>query len=111
MVSSLPVGDGGSQIIMATRGVALGSFDMFHVGHLRALRRASQMTRHLTVAVADDALVEARCGGAPLVPLAHRVEVLGGFGLAFLGGLFVPVQAMPHALASIATWLPSTMVR
>lgn len=82
MMSSLPVGDGGSQIIMATRGVALGSFDMFHVGHLRALRRAFELSDHLTVAVADDALVEARCGAAPLVPLVHRLEVLGGFGLA-----------------------------
>lgn len=67
---------------MATRGVALGSFDMFHVGHLRALRRAVELSEHLIVAVADDALVETRCGAAPLVSVEHRVEVLGAFELA-----------------------------
>lgn len=67
---------------MATRGVALGSFDMFHVGHLRALHRAAELSEHLTIAVADDALVEARCGAAPLVSVEHRVEVLGAFDLA-----------------------------
>ncbi|GAA1379318.1 MULTISPECIES: ABC transporter permease [Catellatospora] len=39
--------------------------------------------------------------------LTQPVSMLGVFGLAFLGGLFVPVAVMPHVLASIATWLPS----
>ncbi|MBV1852568.1 ABC transporter permease [Catellatospora tritici] len=39
--------------------------------------------------------------------LIQPASMLGVFGLAFLGGLFVPVEAMPTALAKIATWLPS----
>jgi ABC-2 type transport system permease protein len=39
--------------------------------------------------------------------LTQPVSMLGVFGLAFLGGLFIPVAVMPSALASIAIWLPS----
>ncbi|MFC7758101.1 hypothetical protein ACFQY4_08760 [Catellatospora bangladeshensis] len=39
--------------------------------------------------------------------LTQPVSMLGVFGLAFLGGLFVPVEVMPKALAAIAVWLPS----
>lgn len=62
-----------------TAGVALGSFDMFHVGHLSAIRQAQAEVDSLVLAVADDALVLARRGGAPMVPVAERCEVLDAF--------------------------------
>jgi ABC-2 type transport system permease protein len=39
--------------------------------------------------------------------LTQPAMMLATFGLAFLGGLFWPVEAMPRAMAQIATWLPS----
>jgi ABC-2 type transport system permease protein len=39
--------------------------------------------------------------------LTQPASMLGTFGLAFLGGLFWPVEAMPKTMAQIATWLPS----
>lgn len=39
--------------------------------------------------------------------LTQPAMMLATFGLAFLGGLFWPVEAMPKAMAQIATWLPS----
>lgn len=39
--------------------------------------------------------------------LTQPAMMLATFGLAFLGGLFWPVQTMPKAMAEIATWLPS----
>lgn len=59
--------------------LAVGSFDMFHVGHLSALRAARSRCRRLVVAVADDALVQARRGSAPTVAVAERVEVVSAF--------------------------------
>ena len=60
-------------------GLALGSFDMFHVGHLSALRQASPLTARLVIAVAADALVASRYGREPRVAEDERVEVLGAF--------------------------------
>lgn len=59
--------------------LALGSFDMFHVGHLHALRRGVAESGSLVIGVADDALVLARCGREPRVSQAERVEVLTAF--------------------------------
>jgi ABC-2 type transport system permease protein len=39
--------------------------------------------------------------------LTQPVSMLGVFGLSFLGGLFVPTEVMPKALAQISVWLPS----
>jgi ABC-2 type transport system permease protein len=39
--------------------------------------------------------------------LTQPAMMLSTFGLAFLGGLFWPVEAMPKTMARIATWLPS----
>lgn len=64
---------------MTTRGLALGSFDMFHVGHLRALRLAADLCDQLVIAVVSDPLVVEHCGSAPLVGVAERVEVVEGF--------------------------------
>lgn len=66
---------------MARRGVALGSFDVFHVGHLRALRRAVQLCDQLVIAVAADELVESRRGARPVVELAQRFEIVESFAL------------------------------
>ncbi|MFN8050394.1 MAG: adenylyltransferase/cytidyltransferase family protein [Acidimicrobiales bacterium] len=64
-------------------GVALGSFDAFHIGHQTALRaavnRAAASGVRLVIAIADDALVAARCGRAPMVPHDERLEVVAAF--------------------------------
>lgn len=39
--------------------------------------------------------------------LTQPAMMLSTFGLAFLGGLFWPVETMPKTMAQIATWLPS----
>jgi len=39
--------------------------------------------------------------------LTQPAMMLATFGLAFLGGLFWPVETMPRVMAQIATWLPS----
>ena len=60
-------------------GIALGSFDMFHVGHLAAIRRAREAVDRIVLAVADDDLVRSVRGTDPVVAVAERVEVLEAF--------------------------------
>lgn len=68
---------------VAVVALALSSFDMFHVGHLHALRdalrHAAQSSEDLVVGVASDELVSARLGRDPRVALPERLEVLGAF--------------------------------
>lgn len=57
-------------------GYAAGVYDIFHVGHLRALQIASAMCDSLIVGViADDVVVEYK-GIAPIMPLQHRMEII-----------------------------------
>ncbi|MCW2848937.1 MAG: cytidyltransferase [Marmoricola sp.] len=58
-------------------GYASGVFDMFHVGHLNILRRASEHCRVLVAGVASDQYVEALKGSRPVIPLEERREILG----------------------------------
>ena len=64
---------------MSVVGVAHSSFDMFHVGHLRAIRAALERTGDLVLAVASDGLVARRLGRPPKVGEAERTEVLRAF--------------------------------
>ena len=64
---------------MHPAGLALSSFDMFHVGHLSALRQANELTERLVIAVASDDLVITRYGRSARVSQDERVEVLGAF--------------------------------
>jgi len=53
-----------------------GVFDVFHIGHLNYLMRASEAGDHLVVGVQDDREVLRGKGAAPVVPLAERVAIL-----------------------------------
>ena len=63
----------------ATIGLALGSFDTFHIGHQTALSEALRQAGDLVIAVADDDLTTARRGRPPTVPGPERVEVVSAF--------------------------------
>ncbi len=59
-------------------GVAVGCFDLLHVGHVRLLAEARRAVDLVVVALNTDASVRALKGKArPLVPLEERAEVLG----------------------------------
>ena len=54
-------------------GYAAGVFDLFHVGHLRLLKRAREMCDYLIVAVSSDELVEELKGKRPTISLDHQL--------------------------------------
>lgn len=57
-------------------GYAPGAYDMFHIGHLNILRRATEYCDHLIAGVVtDDVVLEAK-SRRPIVPFAERIEIV-----------------------------------
>src|SRR6478672_7885994 len=56
-------------------GYTTGVYDMFHIGHLNLLRRASSMVDRLIVGVTTDELAESRKRKRPGVPWVDRSEL------------------------------------
>lgn len=58
-------------------GYTTGVFDMFHIGHLNILKRAKEQCDYLIVAVSSDDVVENYKHKTPIIPLEHRMEIVG----------------------------------
>jgi len=54
-----------------------GVFDLFHVGHVDVLERASRVCDRLVVGVLTDECAQAAWGSRPFVPLLERAQILG----------------------------------
>ena len=62
-------------------GYVPGVFDLFHVGHLNALRVAADLCDVLVAGVVSDEVCEAVKGLRPFVPLAERLEIVDAIGI------------------------------
>ncbi|MFT4085494.1 MAG: adenylyltransferase/cytidyltransferase family protein [Nocardioides sp.] len=62
-------------------GYIPGVFDLFHVGHLNALRQARARCDLLVAGVVSDEACEAVKGFRPTVPFAERIEIVDAIGL------------------------------
>ncbi len=62
---------------MSRRVITFGSFDLFHIGHLRLLERAAALGDAMIVGVSSDALSLAKKGVAPIFPQADRLAIVG----------------------------------
>jgi len=60
-----------------TTVVTFGTFDVFHVGHLRILERAAQLGTELVVGVSTDRLNESKKGASPVFSQQERAEIVG----------------------------------
>jgi glycerol-3-phosphate cytidylyltransferase len=57
-------------------GYAPGAYDMFHIGHLSILRRASRECDRLIAGVVSDEVVFKVKGKRPIVPFEERLEIV-----------------------------------
>ncbi|NUR06670.1 MAG: adenylyltransferase/cytidyltransferase family protein [Nocardioidaceae bacterium] len=56
--------------------ITFGTFDVFHVGHLRVIQRAAALGDRLVVGVSADALNERKKGRAPVFTQDERLEIV-----------------------------------
>ena len=56
--------------------ITFGTFDVFHVGHIRILQRAAKLGGHLTVGISSDKLNHDKKGRYPIYSEADRVEII-----------------------------------
>lgn len=56
--------------------VTFGTYDVFHVGHLRLLERARALGDRLVVGVSTDALNISKKGRAPVFPQSERFDIV-----------------------------------
>lgn len=67
--------------------ITFGTFDVFHVGHVRVLRRAAELGDRLVVGVSADALNIAKKGRAPVFNQDERLEIIES--LAVVDAVFI----------------------
>ena len=56
--------------------ITFGTFDVFHVGHVRVLQRAAELGDRLVVGVSADALNVAKKGRPPVFNPDERLEII-----------------------------------
>jgi glycerol-3-phosphate cytidylyltransferase len=65
-----------SIIMKKSVGYTTGVFDMFHIGHLRLLKKAKRHCDYLIVGISTDELVQSYKGKTPVIPFEHRLEIV-----------------------------------
>jgi choline-phosphate cytidylyltransferase len=60
-----------------TTVITFGTFDVFHVGHLRVIQRAASFGDRLVVGVSADELNLRKKGRLPVFSEAERLEIVG----------------------------------
>ena len=73
--SSLPVG-GCQNAGMPRTVITFGTFDVFHVGHLRVIERAAALGDRLVVGVSADALNLRKKGREPVFSEGERLAIV-----------------------------------
>lgn len=72
---------------MAGTIITFGTFDVFHVGHVRILQRAKSLGNKLIVGVSSDALNFSKKNRYPIYSQADRIEIISS--LKFVDSVFI----------------------
>lgn len=78
-------------------GFTSGTFDMFHIGHLRLLEAAAEQCDYLTVGVNSDHLAELIKGHEPVMPFLERMEIVQSLRM-------VDNVVVQESLDKVAAW-------
>ena len=69
---------GGTRRAEARVVITFGTYDMFHLGHLRILERARELGDRLVVGVSSDDLNRRKKGRVPVYTQDERLAIVGG---------------------------------
>lgn len=86
--------------------ITYGTFDMFHVGHLRLLKRMAELGERTIVGVSTDAFNE-RKGKKALIPFEERKEIIES--LRFVD-LVIPEEGWNQKVSDIQLYGVQTFV-
>jgi glycerol-3-phosphate cytidylyltransferase len=78
-------------------GYVPGAFDLFHIGHLNILRRASMLCDHLIAGVVSDQTALEQKGRMPVVPEHERLDIVASIRC-------VDEAVMEWTTDKLATW-------
>lgn len=67
--------------MVRTIGYVPGAFDLFHIGHLNALRYAREHCDVLVAGVVSDEVCRQTKGISPTIPTHERAEILAAIGI------------------------------
>lgn len=70
-----------------TRVITFGTFDLFHLGHLRILQRAKELGDQLIVGISSDELNYSKKKCYPTYPLEHRMAIVAA--IRYVDDVFV----------------------
>ncbi len=63
-------------LFMTTNVITFGTFDVFHLGHLRILQRAKSLGNYLVVGISTDELNLSKKGRRPVYKQEERMEII-----------------------------------
>ena len=85
--------------------ITYGTFDLFHIGHVKLLERIRQMGTTVIVAVTTDEFA-AENGERTVVSFAHRAEIVRNFkGVDFV----IPETSWDQKVKDIAGTVPEAL--
>jgi choline-phosphate cytidylyltransferase len=62
--------------LLSVNVITFGTFDVFHVGHLRVIERAAELGDRLVVGVSADLLNQRKKGRLPVFSQEERMEII-----------------------------------
>src|SRR5690554_1122461 len=80
--------------------ITYGTFDMFHIGHLKLLRRLSEMGDKVIVAVSTDEFNELK-GKKTLIPYDQRAAIVEAIDCV---DLVIPEESWEQKLSDVKTY-------
>lgn len=89
------------------RIVTFGTFDIFHVGHLRMLERARALGDTLIVGISTDELNRQKKGRDPIYPYAERAAIVAA--LSVVDAVF-PEESLEQKAEYLRTWKADMLV-
>ncbi len=86
------------------KGLALGYFDLFHIGHLRYIKKSKSMCEYLIVGVAPDSFALNSKGYSTIIPEVERLEIISS--IKYVDEVLIVAHPISDTI-KVAEWIDS----